>query len=339
MRSLTFLIPGLTWSLDSLHMDDSLRFPVLETMLARSKKYQVELITFYSQLCYLFGLESEQGCDLPLAALSRLVDDADRPEGMWMRADPIHLEMGRESLRLMDFTTFSLTQTDAIVAATLLKDLFDDYGWEFEIPDASRWYLKLNETPQVNTTEVNAVRGKDVQLLMPQGEFKSKLERLMTEVQMVLHDSDFNLQRERSGELPVNSLWFWGCGVLPEILPRRWSKLLSNDPVAQGLAILSGTPFELLKNWSPEFIPAADSPGECLIVLDDLQAKASYEDVLGWKEILSRLERDFFSPLMRALKQSELDKLVIITESREFEVSKSTLNKFWIRRKPLWTHI
>jgi len=333
MPSLTFLLPGLTGPFPNLHKDAVPRLPALETLLAKAGKRRSGYLTFYQQLCGLFGVEQEQGRDLPIAPLSRLMDDSGRPEGIWMRADPVHLRAGLNDLILIDTTDITLSQHDAILLGTPLHEIFNDLGWTLEIPMAKRWYLRLDDYPNAQTTEISEVRGKDVQHLMPQGGDRPRLDRLMTEVQMTLHNNQHNLEREWRGEPVLNSLWFWGCGRLPDALHMSWSMMISDDPVAQGLATLSGMPVVTPPEDAETLLENADDSDNIIMVRDDLLVYTNYQDFASWEQAIDGLEDSWFAPVLDALKQGELDRVTIICDGIEYRIGRHTLKKFWCRRK------
>ena len=332
MASLTFLLPGLKGPFPGLPKDAVPELPSLETLLAKSRQRSKRPGGYYRQLCDLFGLEQQPGRDLPVAALSRLVDDTVWPEGIWMRADPIHLRPGMNDLTLIDTEFIPLSQHDAILLGTPLRDVFAGYGWELEIPMARRWYIRIDQMLEAITTEICEVRGKDIQQMMPVGRDRPRLDRLMTEVQMLLYNNQLNLEREQQGLLTLNSLWFWGCGCLPETLSADWSCVISDDPVAQGLAAFSGIPYESqlegVGKWLEE-IPH----GNILVVKDDLQVKTSYQDYSAWQEIMYDMEENWFEPALAAVQAGDLQRVTIITEGVEHSVTGLSLKKFWSRRR------
>ncbi len=337
--SLTLFIPGLFGPSDGLSIDNIPRPPALELLLARAKRQKTFPSTFYTQLCGLFGLEKRAVQDLPVAAISRLIDDDERPEGIWMRADPVNLSPGRNGLILMDSSVFSLTQHDAIVLGASLQQLFTERDWKFEIPMATRWYIKLKDNPNITTTDIDKVAGGDVQHFMPEGKEKTRWGQLMNEVQMLLHDSEVNRDREERGEITINSLWFWGIGQLPEILNRKWSMLMSNDPVAQGLAMLSSTPFSCLPKTTEEITKNADMSSDVLVVLTAALSHCHYWDYPAWQETVAAIEQDWFNPILNAIHEGKLNKIMIITESNKFIINKRSLLKFWRRKKSLMNYM
>lgn len=333
MSSLTFLLPGLRGPFPGLPEDVVPELPSLETFLAKARKRHTGYHTFYQHLCGLFGLEQKPGRDLPVAALSRLVDDTERPEGIWMRADPVHLKPGLNDLTLIDTAFIPFSQHDAILLGTPLQEIFTGLGWTLEIPIAQRWYLRLDQDLAIETVEIGEVRGRDVQQLMPTGRDRPKLDQLMTEVQMLLHRNQYNLDREQDGFLPLNSLWFWGCGTLPDSLNSRWSKIVSDDPVAHGLGVVTGTPIVSFYEGTEEFMSEPDVRPDILVVKDDLQVKTGYQDFTAWQETMYELEEKWFTPALTALREGDLKRVAIISDGMEYASTGWSLKKFWCRRR------
>ena len=63
---------------------------------------------------------------------------------------------------------------------------------------------------------------------------------------MSLHDVEINFKLEGEKKLPINSVWFWGCGKLPSIIDRTWSSVYGDEVISEGLSIISATPFKKL---------------------------------------------------------------------------------------------
>ena len=202
----------------------------------------------------------------------------------------------------------------------------------------SRWYIKLSEQPSVLTTELNEVIGRDIHRFMGTGEGRQQWIQLMNEVQMLLHDCDVNSERENRGELIVNSLWFWGAGQLPDIIQRKWSSLSSDEPVAKGLAMLSGTPLDDLPETADEILNNTKVDQDVLVVISELQPHCRYWDITAWQDAINGIEKNWFSPLYKALQQGTLDRLVILSEGCHFTITRLSLSKFWCRQRSLLTH-
>jgi len=335
MSSLTLLMPGLLGSYADIPRMEQPPFPALGTLVAKAARRKFPAVSFYRILCELFDLEQPVGGDLPIAPLSRLIDGLETPAGVWMRADPVHLAAGQTGLHLADASALVLSQHDAIILAAALEDFFKEHGWVLEVPLPDRWYIRLPRLPAVTTTELDRVVGRDIQPWLPAGEDQQDWRRLCNEIQILLHACDVNHARERRGELPVNSLWFWGIGVLPEILQRKWTRVYSDDPAAQGLAMLSGARFEAI----PESLLAGaggfDATGDILVASATPPAGAIEHDFDNWLEAMRELDQRWFVPLLQALRDGALAQVQIITDGHEFTLRRHSLLKFWRLRESI----
>lgn len=333
MFRLTLLLPGLLGSFTGLPEDEKPKFTALETLLARAGIRKIPQRSFYAGLCELFELARPAGGDLPLAPLGRLIDGAERPHGYWMRADPVHLAAGRDGVRLVDASSLAMTQHDAIIFAATLEGLFKEYGWKLEVPQPERWYVRLPEKPAITTVEVDFVSGRNIQTCLPAGPDSSQWLRITNEIQMSLHACEMNREREARGDLPVNGLWFWGAGCLPDILPRTWSRLYSDDPVAQGLAMLSGTEFRELGDGFNDVAGDFKGGGDVLVACLTALSGSNNQDINTWLDRLGKLEQAWFEPLLTAVDEKRLDELVLVTDGYRFTVNKYAFLRFWRRRR------
>ena len=132
-----------------------------------------------------------------------------------------------------------------------------------------QWYLQLPLTPEIKTQNISAAVGKEIFAYLPQGKRQDYWRKLLTEIQMLLHQSPINQQRLARGESAINSLWLWGDGDLPEVSKKpEWKKIFSNEALARGLAKLTQIPcVELGKNFS-ECVAQMGEADKYLIVID-----------------------------------------------------------------------
>lgn len=330
MRSITLYIPGLFGPDIAIHPDDLPSLPALNWFLSRGKHQTIQQISPSYTLCELFGLSSEQG-DHPVAAISRLSDDNQHPEGLWLRADPVNVSADRDGLILIDNNRFTLNQRDALALAADINLLFEPYGISLEVPVPTRWYLRVKESYEIKTVPVDSIVGKDILPFMPTGDDRINVIQLMNDIQMTLHNSDVNKRREQERQLPINSVWFWGYGELPKIIDRHWSFVASDEILAKGLSMVAATPFQDLPE-SYNDIKDKGSDFNGLIVLNSFQKFSHYHDLEGWLEALLNVEANWFAPLQTALKRRELDQLTIRSEINAITVNKSSRYKIWKKK-------
>lgn len=179
------------------------------------------------------------------AALGRHADRGDAAHASWLRADPVHLGADQSALRLMAFGDLGLDLPAAQDFAAVLKPLFGDVGYEFDVAAPDRWYLRLlpgSEVPKFSPPE--QVLGDRLDPHLPGGTTGLRWQRLMTEAQMSLHAHRRNADRLARGLLPINSLWFWGGGRLPNRVVTTVLRVVSDDIVVTGLARHAGLAHE-----------------------------------------------------------------------------------------------
>ena len=74
--------------------------------------------------------------------------------------------------------------------------------------------------------------------------------------------------------------------------------------------------------------------GEHLVVLDELLTPALYGDRGEWGVLLEQFHQQWFEPLMEALQRRDLALVRLYTgDGRMFEIKRSTLRRWWRRRK------
>ncbi len=334
MRSITLYLPGLFHFISEFTNDDLSDLTSLRRFLNYGVINSIDPLSYLDQITDLFGIENQKDADIPYAALSRLVDEASRPQGVWMRVDPIHLKPTANGLILMDSRQFSLNQHDALALAALLRDKFIELNCTLEVPVADRWYLQLPNIPNIKTSSIYEVAGQDVSDYMLQGEHKAQWLSLLNEIQMMLHDCSINEQRNAKGEPVINSLWFWGVGELPNSYERYWSKVYCDDSIVKGLCMLSSTENAMLEESRVGSFED-ELGGENLFILPGALQAVQYDEPFGWLESVHLLESQWLNPMLLFLINGTIDNLEIITEGYRLSIKRSVLLRFWKGRKSI----
>lgn len=209
-------------------------WPTLSVLLARADRLPDAGEGLHALIQDTFSLTPNL---LSEAALSRLADCGDAAHGNWLRADPVHLGADQTSLRMMAYSGLDLDHASAEDLAAVLKPLFGDIGYELTVVAPERWYLRLADGSEIPTfSPPERVLGDRLDPHLPSGSSGLRWQRLLTEVQMSLHAHRLNERRQQQGRMPINSLWFWGGGRLPNRVQTTVSRLHSSDPVVKGLA-------------------------------------------------------------------------------------------------------
>jgi hypothetical protein len=178
----------------------------LARLLARGQRVGDSAPGPTSALSRLFDLDEAALAPLLLAA-----EGIEPGDGQWFRADPVHLLAGMHSLSLLDSRRFSLDASEVEAMIGALNTHFAGEA-EFLAPHPLRWYARLQSPLQVQTPPLDQVAGGTIDPRQIAGPDAARLQGLAMEIQMLLHALPVNDTREERGELPINSVWFWGGG-------------------------------------------------------------------------------------------------------------------------------
>ena len=267
----------------------------------------------------VFGYPSAEG-DVPAAALmwpsdaglSASVDPAPGTHGsspVSLRADPIHLRPDLDAARLFDSSHFSLSREEASSMAGALDRHFAPEGIRFEAPHPTRWYAHLEKRPDAVFHPPGGVAGREAGGLLPAGNEGSTWRRRMNEAQMVLHVHPGNEAREARGELPINSVWFWGAGELGPVPRRRFGEVVADDPLVRALAGRSGA---RVRGLGEEPGTAGDPPGPRLVAPGFAFYRAvAGRDVESWRRELLDAEDRWFRNLLDEVTAGRIRRVTV----------------------------
>lgn len=187
-----------------------------------------------------FGLTAQP--DYPLAAIAASADGLSASEGYWLRADPVHFQLQRDSFSLSEPVPLQLQPAHAKSLISDLNQHFNADGMYFMLGNSGAWYLRMDTPPKIQTSLPSAAMDRNIYQFMPAGADASKWLAHLNEIQMLLHEHPVNHARESAQQAPVNSVWFSGGGVLPVQTKRvdSGSMLLAVNPLYQGLADYAG---------------------------------------------------------------------------------------------------
>lgn len=337
---ISVLIPGLfSWYSGKHYVEETaaLELPALETLLARADGDEnVQKPSLEGRLLAAFGVETLPDQDLPIAAVTRVLDLGVIDKDWWIRADPVHLQPNRDQLILTGSDTLNITAKQANRLQAEISEVYAEDGWLFKAPRPSRWYLKPPRTPELRTTPLADVIGRDIHPYLPQGRDGKMWHSTLNEIQILLHTSAVNVEREQAGELPINSLWFWGGGTLPKIKPPRWTQIWSQEPVSLALARLCELPSADTPVCFDDWREQADTVGKHLVVLDQAHAVLRYGAMPEWLEFLKRLEQQWMEPLLNSIRQGEINRVTLWSDSGPgFVLTPRHVGRWWRRRRRL----
>lgn len=343
--NLTLMIPSLLWpEMTQPQVYENLSLPSLERLLSKSTFSRYPAQEMDAWLCTAFNIANQH--NWPIAPIMLHADNASLIThcDFWMRADPVHLRIEQNHIMLADSQAFKISLEEAQqITQSLNQNMGHHYDFSLLPLRADRWYIRLPHTPQMQTHSLQEVTCRNINNFLPAGNESIFWHKIFNEAQMCLHDHPINQQRESRAELPINSIWLWGGGILPKSIHSQYTHIWSNNDFAHALALASHTSYSKLPVNADEWLSNEISSSNNLVILDNLLVHAKYRNAYYWRETLKNLENDWFLPLYQALKTGRINQITIVAVNEdsllEFVVMRTNLWKFWLMTRPLTSYI
>lgn len=201
-----------------------------------------------------------------MAALTRQLDCGDAEGSTWLRADPVNVRADLNAVRMLGWGNLGLGAPEAEALLKPLKLLFGDTGFPISAPVPERWYLMLPREARLPVfVDPEDVLGDEIHDRLPQGDPGRRWRQLLNEAQILLHNHPVNARRQEQGLPAVNSLWFWGGGVLPDRVVVDSGQVFTREVGLGALAARAGlTPQARPGRWHADL-------GDALVDLRDLR--------------------------------------------------------------------
>lgn len=322
MRSLHLVIPDLLLpkQLAEFAAGD-LSLPALEKLLARAVSSPLPVDTLESWLSSEYGVAQHA-----IAPLTLQADGVQAGADYWLRADPVGLVM--QQTRMMLQADVELSAEEAAQLCASLNRHFADDGMHFAAPHPQRWYLRVQEVPQLVTKPLSQALGSDMHAHLPEGRDALHWHGVLNEIQMLLFAHEVNQAREQRGASPVSGVWLWGGGYYPQSVRQPFAAVFTDSDLAQAFAQASGAAIFSSMDWQ-----ALPAQATLLVCQEGLRKALHLADIQRWRTTMQALEQEIFKPALAALAQGQIGQIVLdaLIEggSRRFVVKRADLWKFW----------
>jgi len=283
------------------------------------------LAPWQDALLAILGLDQEAAA-FPSAAVTRTGDIGEPAEGFWMHACPMHFAAGMEHVSATLLRTDNrLVHAECAELASMLAEHLRLSGFELVSARDGAWLVRSAQAMQFETVEPNRAATGPLAQAMPQGRDAAALRRLMTELQMLLHEHPVNAQRERRGVPAANAIWFHGEGALAgtvsaaaaasgtESSPGQWPQAFGRDLFLRGIYRLLGATVN-------------DVPADAASLLPQLTGKAV---AILDTEDLDTLESLWLAPLARMLMRGRLAYLGLVLDHWCVQVRPASCLALW----------
>jgi len=323
---------------------DTLKLSALQTFVAKSDLFATKSQSPYALSSYLFHQPVVLDSNAALASVMASVEVEDYdPSVYWLRVDPVQMIADRDSLVLIPSQDLAISEAESKALLATFNAHFEQDKVALEYATAQHWYLRMAFPVDLKTHTVDSVAHQSVDDRYPSGNAANYWRKMINETQMLFFTHPVNEARREAGLPEINSIWVWGEGLLNEsaIVERPEAMVWSNNVYLQGLATVANASVASspanYAEWKAEkdSLTAQNSGGggdisHHMIQLDDLSNALDVMQQSDWLSALHLLEKEWFEPLLCALKNEEIGSLLLEFggESR-YHMIPNYLNRFW----------
>ena len=294
-----------------------LHAPTLAMLLARAKPPIYREFDPFSRMlpheAWLHGGSDDAPTSPPLAHAAMQNLGLDAEPGTWFIVQPVHIHIARDHLVLIDMRRCPLSDAESRALFDVAKPHVEEAGKTLRYGDAKTWFMRADDWSTLQTATPDAASGHNIDIWMPKGDNARAWRKLQNEVQMEWHEHAVNGARASMRLQAINSLWIYGA--------------------SNGKPAAAARPMADARITAPAWLASESAPH--LMLLDDLSEAALAEDWGSWLDKMQALDKNWFAPLLDALRTGKATQLKFIighnTQLREFTVSKMALRKFWVK--------
>ena len=343
-REIVLVIPGFKLIEDRAYRElltPAGRLPALELIVARSRQVKSSACNLDDTLCQLFGMPLAAGSNLPVAALAHSLQFETSSEYWYIQCDPVVMQPNRDYLMMLGNDMLDLSAQEAEQIIMDINATYHDQPWQLKMLSPRQWVMEMPQAAAIRTHPLNSVVGKKINDYLPHGSDARTWHALMNELQMFMHSHPVNQSRATSGLDAVNSVWFWGEGFFPTITEHatvsRWVQCWSNHAPTLALAKLNKIPRVDLPVTANTWLERAITPGQHLVMIDNLDLAGLVMDPVSWWQALSQLNEQWFTPLLSALQNNTLSKITLVTaDGHSYELTSVLAKRWWKQIKTLF---
>ena len=214
----------------------------------------------------------------------------------WAFITPCHWRIGADQVRMDDPAQLQLSAAESAELLTLLAPWFAEDGMQLQAGSDGHWLARGEAFRDLESASLDRAIGRDVRpwlLKTEQAPQAKLLQRLQSEMQMLLYTHPFTERRAERGLPPVNAFWVHGAGALPE-----------------------------------GYLPPSTQPR----VLDVLRTPALAGDWAAWRSAWQQLDATGLAPLWQALAADRPVQLTLCGERHAVTLDNSP-RPLWSRIK------
>lgn len=320
--ALTLIAPHIAPAILRAIADGDSRWPHLARVAGRGGVVERvpqsdTLRPWQAALLEVLGVSESAGPRLyPGAATTRTGDIGSRAEGFWMQALPMHFSAGLDRLTAVKLEgERALSAAERAELATVVAAHLRSSGFDFHETAEGEWLVHSARPLDVRTASPESAASDGLDDAMPRGADAALLKRLMTELQMLLHEHPVSTSRVSRGLPESNAIWFHGAGEIAASPERAFPDAYGDAAYLHGVY--------RLHDQSVVALPASAT---------GLPSRPRRDAVVVIESVdLDSLETLWVAPLVAALAAGRVRRLTLILDRWVLEIARGALLKVWRR--------
>ena len=198
------------------------QYACLRTLQQANVQYRTQILSeqpiHTADVCYALaqlGLSADLGLAPWLAAQAGVTaaqdDMAQSSATTWLRLTPVHWAAARDHVNVHRFYGDMMAAQDIADWQAIWRDLapwLDELDWElFAVESEATVYVRAPQGFDYHAPSLDYAQSDILEAFLPHGSDLKRWQKLLTELQMVLHAHPVNATRAQRGARPINSLW------------------------------------------------------------------------------------------------------------------------------------
>jgi hypothetical protein len=200
----------------------------------------------------------------------------------WMT--PCHWQIGIDQVVMADPAHLNLSDEESQQLLQAMQPFLQEDGLQVTWHSALLWHAQGTMLADLPTASLDRVIGQNVKDWMPEHPAARPLQRLQSEMQMLLYTHPVNDARDARRQIAVNAFWLHGAGTLPASTP------------------LNAHPFHHLSTSATSNVPSG------------LRSSALHGHIQDWQQAWQQLDANAVADLLQHVRITGNGKLSLCSE-------------------------
>ncbi|MGV1044005.1 hypothetical protein [Limnohabitans sp.] len=131
----------------------------------------------------------------------------------WMT--PCHWQIGMDQVVMLDPASLFLSDDESQQLLQAMQPFLQEDGLQVTWHSALKWHVQGAMLTDLACASLDRVIGQNIKRWIPESHAARPLQRLQSEMQMLLYNHPVNNARDARRQISVNSFWLHGAGTLP----------------------------------------------------------------------------------------------------------------------------